>query len=352
MLGREESHKVCQRGPWAALAALVLGALAHAAGQADDPRAFVEAEVERETWYAGEPIRVVLRLGFETELFDQGLIQPFQRRLDVPAQVQADWIATPRGDPETQAAAPTLAVGDGVATVRSVEDRTVDGRSFRVFELDQVIEPGQPGELLLEGPRLRYAHATRFREDLVLGRVPEDRRDAVVRGEGLALRVAALPDEGRPASFGGGIGSFRMSVSGEPRTLAPGDSLKVNLSLEGTGNLDRLQPPPLDDLEGFHLLGRLETPGPGRTFVYDLTPTRPVRSLPAIRYSYYEPGATPGYRTLESEPIPLTWTGAAAEPVPSGEGEPGGAPWAPVVGGTVGVLLVLVFALRRRRGSS
>ena len=94
-----------------------------------------------------------------------------------------------------------------------------EGRRFRTFELRAAFLPQSAGAIAVPESRLRFAYATRFREDFVNGRVPEDRVDAYVRAEPLDLTVRELPLVGQTTDFRGAVGSFTVSALAERGTI-------------------------------------------------------------------------------------------------------------------------------------
>src|SRR5262249_33102491 len=157
-----------------------------------------------------------------------------------------------------------------------------------------------------EGPLLRFAYAEHFRDDFVNGRTALDRTESTVRGAPLALEILALPEDGRPLEFTGAVGRFTLSATAQPRELALGQSLKLVLEIEGEGDLDSLQAPRLDGLEGFHVQGSLaERTARGLTATYELVPTdATVAAVPPIRFAFFERTPPAGYRTVSTAPIP------------------------------------------------
>jgi BatD DUF11 like domain len=51
------------------------------------------------------------------------------------------------------------------------------------------------------------------------------------------INVKPLPENGRPANFSGAVGSFAFKASSSKTTLANGESLKLDLSITGKGNM-------------------------------------------------------------------------------------------------------------------
>lgn len=280
--------------------------------------AFLEMVTARDTYFVQEPIRLQLRVGFDARFFQDNVIQLFRRHLDVPVQLQASWLEDLPGTVILEGEAKALddignrerrsfALNDGLAEAVRVEDRLKDGRRFTVLEIEKNYLPTRPGELKIPEPLLRFAFATRFREDLVGGRVPEDRNDAVVRGGGLILRILPLPERERPPEFTGAVGRLSMEAEADPRDLEVGEILKLVLRIEGEGNLGFFDPPRLDGLRGFHVFGRIEDKDGMRLLVtYDLVPlSEEVQEVPPIPFAFFDTNSPAGYRILRTQSIPL-----------------------------------------------
>jgi len=340
----------------------------------NDGYAFVELETEREAYFVDEPIRLVLRFGFDADFLRTRMLQLFRTRLDVPAQLEASWLEDLPGalslTPE-DAPAPgderrrfTFALGERVTEAVQVEDRSVADRRSTVLEIERVHQASAPGELTIEAPVLRFAFATRFEQHFVEGRVPADERIAFVVGRPLVLRIEPLPEEGRPPDFTGTVGhSFSVRAEAAPLSLAVGESFSLALVVEGEGNLESFPTPRLL-LEGFHVYGTVDDGGRTRRRVtFDLAPlSADVREVPPIDFSVFdtEPpeGAPAGYRTLRTEPIaievrpapahgPEASTTSAAQPPAQGDGGRGSR----ILAGALASLALLALGLYlRRRG--
>jgi hypothetical protein len=312
--------------------ALVAFCLAAAAG-AEEPHAFVETEVAREACWIGEAVQVTLRVGVERAFFDRNAVQMFQQRLDVPVHVDAPWLAelrTPGG------AALTLALNDAIVAAAQRPDR--DG--FTVVEVAGTLRPDAPGEFVLAAPRLRYAYATKFRENLVYGRMPVDRREGFATGPRVVLDVRALPPA--PDGYTGAIGRFRVRADAPTRDVRAGDVFKLTLTITGKGNLDRIGTPRLA-LPGFHVYGaRDDRAG---TVVYDVAAIAAVAEVPAIPFVAFDPEAGV-YATVRTDPIPLTVRGA---PERKPAREPGWPVWPWLVVPVLAIGLVMSVLRARRR---
>jgi hypothetical protein len=331
-------------------------------------RAALEIRVAKDSVWVGELVRVELELRIDSEFLRTSLIPIFRRSLDLPVQVEASWWND--ADAELQAAfAPTsdagatLARNDRVVRARRVGERAAEGRSTTLFALDAVLVARSPGTLSLPGARLRYAYASAFTEDFVNGRVPSDRKDAFVVARAVDVTVKPLPEEGRPASFGGAVGRFTLEASADRTELAVGDSLSLTLRLEGDGDLATCEPPHLSALGGFDVRGMLDDRGHAvRTIVLDLAPTHAgeaaqlgKREIPALSFAFFDPAPPGSYRTVESAPIALRVSGAPRKDVPyerPGAGSSAGGSLFVLlaIGAIVGAATVaLGIALSRRR---
>ena len=262
----------------------------------------MEVTAPKDAYYVGEQVPLTLRFGFDREYFRTNAVPLFPQRMHVPVHVQAELpgaVAPTRG--------PTFALNDGVAEAAQAEDEVRDGRAFTVLELEKVYLPSQPGDLSVKAPTLRYAHATRFEEDFVTGRVAKDPQDAQVQGAPLTLRILPLPEEGRPPEFQGAVGRFAVRAEADRKAVAEGEILRLTLTIEGEGNLASLPPPRLDALKGFHVYGMMDEGGRGgRTVKYDIAPlSADVTEIPAIPFAFFDRGPPPGYHVARTQPIPL-----------------------------------------------
>ena len=373
---RTPSVRRCAAVHWCATA-LLLVAVPLSARAADEPgegSAFVEVAADRDVYFVHEPIRLRLRVGVDREHLRENFVPMFRRQLDLPAQVVAPWwdglpnaalLPRERDDAGPQR---TLAVNDGIVRADDVGDETRDGRAFAVVAVERTCDPSTAGDLVVTAPQLRFAFATRFEEDLFSGRTPLDPREAVVQGAPLTLRVRALPDEGRPANFSGGVGRFALAAETSARDVVVGQAFPLTLRITGDGNLETLDPPRLDDLDGFHVYGRIEridVDGSGaatRTFAYDLAALRDdVRDVPPIEFAYFDTTPPAQYRVAHTAAIPLAvrpaTTPAAAAPAARSASDVQDMRDHPIlllpvvialISGLAG-LLILVAALRRRR---
>ena len=261
---------------------------------------------------------MTVRFGVDIEFLRGNVLQLFTQALDVPVQLQVPWIdELPGAVTLADRAHPPMgrdqrrfsfALNEKIADAPRIADRERDGRKFAVLEIDRTFATAGLPRLRVPAPRLRFAFATRFEQNILSDSLPLDWQLASVTGIALDLTVMPLPEEGRPVGFTGAVGHFTMSADATPLDARVGESIHLVLRITGVGNLEFPNPPRLDQLDGFHLRGTLDEKGPAqRTLTYDLTPiSTDVRALPPVAFSYFDSGDSPGYRTLRTPAIALS----------------------------------------------
>ncbi|MBC7850839.1 MAG: protein BatD [Chitinophagaceae bacterium] len=131
----------------------------------------------------------------------------------------------------------------------------------------------------------------------------------------LAIEVKPLPVENQPAAFTGAVGQFNLNITIPKTELHTGDLVKIQVILDGAGNIPLLVPPIINwpsgvdtaepivkeefDKYSFPLKGH-------KIFEYSFTaPEAGQYIIPATDYYYFNP-TTRGYEKSESDSIVLT----------------------------------------------
>ena len=150
-----------------------------------------------------------------------------------------------------------------------------------------------------------------------------------VASEPVTINVSALP-AGAPASFTGGVGSFRLSAGFDSDSVAAHEATSLKITISGTGNINLVDAPKLRlpaDFESYDVrkTENITTGASGSTgtltFEYPFIPRAPgTFDLEPVEFTYYDIDAG-RYRTLSSGPLSLkvgegTRTDAAV--IPSG----------------------------------
>jgi hypothetical protein len=143
---------------------------------------------------------------------------------------------------------------------------------------------------------------------------------------------------GQPLNYGGGVGSFKVTMRTDRTELQVEEALTFTLRISGTGNLERIPRPDLRQLpsfrERFHIDNTAERYLPkeqAREFDYVLRPlNEQVVAIPSVPFVYYFPNGRPArqnrgwYQTAyanEGKEIPLKVT-PARPPEPPIAAEP------------------------------
>ncbi|MGX5818083.1 BatD family protein [Chitinophaga lutea] len=126
------------------------------------------------------------------------------------------------------------------------------------------------------------------------------------------VTVKPLPAEGRPASFNGAVGRFSMTAATDKKSLTTDDALTLKVTINGQGNVNLLNAPPLNIPGAFEKydptisdnIEKNSNPLSGsRQFQYVLMPTEAgAHTLPPVEFSYFDPEAN-AYKTLQSSPF-------------------------------------------------
>ena len=180
------------------------------------------------------------------------------------------------------------------------------GRTFRTFRLRRVFLPTRSGEISLERPFLEFGKQDR-RSIFGSGR---KRETYFVSGEPIVINVTTLPSEGQPVEFTGAIGTFDVRAEADTRDVDVGESIKVEVSYAGTGNMQFFDPPDLsrgDAFKGFRVFGsrNLAKSLDRRTIEFDLAPlTDDVVEIPPIRLAVYDPELA-AYTEVATRAIPI-----------------------------------------------
>jgi hypothetical protein len=351
----------------------LLASLLVVTGAADDALVRLELVADAEEFYVGQPIAVRLRLAVDETRFAERSIALFQRPLNL--QLGLRWPAEIRGATLQPPVAPSsaerrsLVLDDEVVEAAVVGERVEVGGTFTLLEIERDWIAEEPGEVEIPAPQLDFVLATRFREDLVRGRVPLDRVPVKSRGPEKRMRVLPLPNEGRPDSFAGAIGRFTITAEASAREAKVDESLKLRVTLEGDGNLATLRPPRFA-FPGFYVYGVIEEEGESRraasngarrrrAFVCDLAPeSADVTAVPPLSFSFFDPSPPPGYRTIATESIPLRVVADASGREPRSRAKPRRRDERPfktstvVLAGVAAALLVraVLQRVRSRRG--
>ena len=126
------------------------------------------------------------------------------------------------------------------------------------------------------------------------------------------VEVRDIPLAGRPPSFNGAVGRFRIEATAKPTRLRANQPITLSLKITGTGSLRSLTQPDLTtvpavagDFVLFEGGAKPESLPNGKIFRYSLRLKRAsVQAIPPIAFSTFNP-ASETFQTAVTRPIPL-----------------------------------------------
>ena len=129
----------------------------------------------------------------------------------------------------------------------------------------------------------------------------------------MTIQVSALP-AGAPASFGGGVGSFKMSAALTRDSLLTHDAASLRVTVTGSGNTSLLEAPKISFPPDFEVYDvKVSDVAGGKVFEYPFIPrSHGDFVLGPVEYSYFDL-ASRKYVTLRSQEMPVR-VGKGAEP--------------------------------------
>ena len=143
------------------------------------------------------------------------------------------------------------------------------------------------------------------------------RMERLLKPQPIAINVRALPDTGKPASFNGAVGQFRLSASIDKNEVKQNEPVTLKLVVEGEGNIETLSKPKIPELTGFkvyegdsssELFKTGGNIGGRRTFEVIFIPTEAgALSIPPLEFSFFDPRRQ-SYQTLRAPAFPLRVT--------------------------------------------
>jgi len=218
-------------------------------------------------------------------------------------------------------------------------EEIIDGKKYQVFLLKKsALFPQQTGKLeldpaeaegvarIVQQVRQRNPFAGFFDDDPFASLMMSDPffnddffssmayKDVKVhlKSSPVKINVTPLPDEGKPADFGGAVGSFTMSGKLDKTDITTDDVLTYKLTISGSGNLKLFEAPVMalpnglsvfDPVATDTITGRTTTISGTKTITYTITPKNAGDyTIPSLSFSYFNP-QTGKYTTLTTAPV-------------------------------------------------
>ncbi|MBI4372792.1 MAG: protein BatD [Candidatus Omnitrophica bacterium] len=140
----------------------------------------------------------------------------------------------------------------------------------------------------------------------------------------IQIQVKPLPEEGKPASFNGAVGEFRMATTVDKRVVNQNEAVTLQINLEGEGNIETLVRPNLPEIPEAKIyeadtqtqLFRAHNLIAGKkTFEVVIIPgVHGELKIPSVEFSFFNP-RTERYVILKSDPYKIKVNPSQAAPV-------------------------------------
>ncbi len=190
---------------------------------------------------------------------------------------------------------------------------TKNGISYNRMKLSEIeLVPNESGTLTIPGIEMNIELLKRSRDFFDFDRTNSYR----IKGPDRNIQVSELPMQGRPMSFTGAIGNFKIRSRIDKNELKVGDSFTYTLKLTGDGNFMKFEIPKLPEVQHLHFLApEVKSDANGKTAKYPcIAQEEGTFTIPAIEFSYFDPRQEK-YITDKTEAYTLH--------VSPGEGTPG-----------------------------
>ena len=247
------------------------------------------AEVSKSNPYINEPITVVYKIYFS---YNIGITN--WRELDKP-KFNDFW-------------SQNIDIKQLVA-----EEGTYNGEKYRYVVLRKtVLYPQKAGKLEIEPLSLDVDVELPTNRRNIFGQVYMTKDNKRVSAGSRIIDVKPLPENGKPEDFSGAVGRFDFKVNPSKTTLKHGESMDLNVSISGNGNLKLftlpkpIVPTALEMYDPVHdenvqtpLSGMTGTISDKYTIIPQFKGEYPIKSL---RFSYFDLGSN-SYKTITSPEI-------------------------------------------------
>ena len=181
-----------------------------------------------------------------------------------------------------------------------------NGRRYRVYSCPLTITPISAGPqdisfqytLAAQMPDQRNTRNSPFGSSSVFDNFFGRTERFNIYTEPKQIQVLTLPTKGRPKSFSGAIGMFKMQVTTDSDSTRVDEPIMLSLKLSGQGNFDRIKSPALPKARGWRnyqpestFEGDDSQPLKGvKRFDYVFIPEKSgALKLPAVSFSFFDP---------------------------------------------------------------
>ncbi len=278
----------------------------------------LEVRFARSRYYVGEPMVVTLTWYLARDVENVTFNLPFMEN-------GAFTLTDPRTDQDPAKQYYQIPVGQGSVTAEKGHGMR-NGREYTTLSFKKVIFAREPGVYDIPEATVscravvgyskpqssRHPFDSFFNDDFFnMGR-KQVFKTFVARSEPVSLSVLALPEEGKPATFSGCVGSYRIETGASPTDVSVGDPITLTVEVSGADYVDNFELPPLSrdpDLERDFKIPEEISPGVVRNGSKVFTQTLRakgdhVKAIPPLSLACFDPEQGQ-YRVARSNPIPI-----------------------------------------------
>lgn len=257
---------------------------------------FIRAEVNKKSCYVGEPLMAEYKLYMRLNSNAQVTKRPSLNGFSV------------------------IEMADGYDNSREKELYHGEAYYVSIIRKAQLI-PLQDGEFVLD-PAEVEGSVYLYQKDAATNNWSQLEYPIAIKSEPIAISVKPLPANGQPPAFHGAVGQFSIAVNTPPSPIRQGDLVKIQVVINGTGNLPLITAPSVVWPKG------VDTADPAvkediDKYAYPLTGAKQFEYafaapdtgdcvIPAISFHYYDPQQK-AYKTATSQPVTLHITAAASK---------------------------------------
>ncbi len=267
----------------------------------EDDNVFVKAVLDKQTAYPNEQILLTYTLYTRYDTRYEGF--------EEEPSVSGFWIEDFPLDRD---------LGRDMVTIHGKRFVKADIRKIALFPTAPAPYTIQPGVLKVsvrEQPKTTSLFDDFFNDSFFTGaNFFAQRVERLLKPEPLSVTVRPFPETGKPASFKGVVGQFRLSSSVDKKEIKQNEPVTLKLVIEGEGNIETLPKPAVPELTGFkvyegdsstQLFKTGSTIAGRKTFEVIFIPTEAGDlAVPPLEFSFFDPRQEK-YQVLRTEPVPL-----------------------------------------------
>lgn len=269
--------------------------------QPDDDNIFVRAWTDKTTAYPNEQILLTYSLYTRYDTRYEG----FQKE----PQVSGFWIE--EFPMERDVRRETVRFNDKRYVKADVKKMAL----FPTTAADYTIDPGSLKVTVRQEPETTSIFDEFFNDSFFSGGGFFSRREErLLQPPPIQLKVIPFPEKGKPSSFQGAVGNFRLSATLDKNAVKQNEPVTLKLVIEGEGNIETLNKPKIPEVPKFkiydadtssQLFKTGNVIGGQKTFEVVFIPIEAGSlKIPSLEFSFFNPVAV-SYQVLKTPEFPI-----------------------------------------------